>query len=352
VVGAGGEQKVLTELSYIDTLAWHPSGREIWFVGGDRSKGMALRAVDLAGRTRIVASLTDVEVLHDITRDGRALVEREIAGQEIFFSSNGEPERNLSWLESSDLNDLSADGRLLLFTETAEGGGERGSVYIRKTDGSPAVRLGDGEAHSLSPDGRWALSILAGPRKRLMLLPTGAGEPKAVDVGELSVLGAMFLPPDGRRLLAGTVDGKVVRAHVLEPGPPPRLIFEGITGAGPPSPDGQSVILKGLDEKWAICPVAGGPTRPLTGIDPRDRILQWSADGETLYLGDYGQLPLKVFRYRIATAAREVWKEFMPADRAGVVRINNIAITPDGSAYAYSFGRVLASDLFVVSGWK
>jgi len=46
---------------------------------------------------------------------------------------------------------------MILLDETAEGGGETGSIYLRPTDGSPAIRLGDGSARSISPDGQWVI---------------------------------------------------------------------------------------------------------------------------------------------------------------------------------------------------
>ena len=38
----------------------------------------------------------------------------------------------------------------------SKSGGLSYAVYVRKTDGSPAVLLGEGGAVSLSPDGKWA----------------------------------------------------------------------------------------------------------------------------------------------------------------------------------------------------
>src|SRR5262249_38971668 len=122
-----------TELSrnwiFTDSIAWHPSGREIWAVGAVPGQGMGLWAIDLSGRRRMVSPLTDLEVLHDIAKDGRVLVEREINVREILFGGpEGTPERNLSWLEESSVASLSDDGRTLLFDESGEGGGNNGSV--------------------------------------------------------------------------------------------------------------------------------------------------------------------------------------------------------------------------------
>ena len=48
-------------------------------------------------------------------------------------------------------------------------GGPKYAVYIRKTDGSPAIRLGEGNGLSLSPDGKWALARLNSTLSPLIL---------------------------------------------------------------------------------------------------------------------------------------------------------------------------------------
>jgi hypothetical protein len=65
----------------------------------------------------------------------------------------------------------------VLFTELQPGGGTGQFAYLRPTDGSPAIRLGEGGALALSPDGKWALALMSSST-RLVALPTGAGEPR------------------------------------------------------------------------------------------------------------------------------------------------------------------------------
>src|SRR5260370_8921271 len=76
---------------------------------------------------------------------------------------------------------LSADGKTILFQESGEGGGPKYAVYLRNTDGSPAIRLGEGSGMSLSPDGKWALSRLNVTPSPLVLYPTGVGEMKRLN---------------------------------------------------------------------------------------------------------------------------------------------------------------------------
>ena len=62
-------------------------------------------------------------------------------------------------------------------------------------------------------------------------------------------------------------------------------------------------------------------------------------------------MPARVVRIDVETGKREVWKDLLPLDPAGVERISNVLVTPDAKGYAYCFTRLL-SDLFVVEGLK
>ncbi len=357
VIEAKGSRKELArDFIYVDSLAWHPSGREVWLDGVEKRRGLGIFAVNLEGDVRKIAVAMDLEALHDIAHDGSALVEREVATIETVGSFAGDPrERNISWLDRSSGAALSGDGKTILLNEIAEGGGPRGSVYLRTTDGAPAARLGDGQASDLSPDQKWALTIVpSGSGSQFVLLPTGAGEPKPIPAQGLEPLAGFFLPPDGKRLLlAASEPGHGVRGYVLDlPGGKPRVFTPDLAGGGAISPDGQRVAVVGTDRKVAIYPIAGGETRPVPGLEPDEVPIQWSADGEDLYVTRYGEAPLPVYRLHLKTGKKELWKELMPADRTGFVRIENVLVARDGSSYAYSMTRVTASDLFLVQGWK
>jgi hypothetical protein len=53
----------------------------------------------------------------------------------------------------------------------------------------------------------------------------------------------------------------------------------------------------------------------------------------------------------IASGRRELWRELLPPDPAGVISIRPPVLTPDGSVCVYSYGRFLSS-LFLVEGLK
>ena len=265
-------------------------------------------------------------------------------------------ERNLSWLDWSFPTDLSDDGRLLLFMEQGSGAGPNGTIYLRGTDGAPAVRLGEGFPLDLSPDGRWVLSSPSMSRTQLVVLPTGAGEPKPLDLGGIQLgLQARWLS-DGRRILFwGNQPGhRGQQFFVLDPaGGPPRPVSQESVfgGTAPISPDGRVVASVGPDGRGKLYPVDGGTARGISGFVVGDLPVQWSSDGRSLYVLRRGELPARVYRLDPSTGRRDLWKEFVPSDPDGIVDINPILITPDGNSYVYSYRRAL-SDLYLVEGLK
>ncbi len=359
---AGKRRTLASGYIFLDNLAWVPSGREIWFDGVSADKGGApytgLFAVDLAGHTRTVTRTTDLESIHDIARDGRVLVEREIGSREMLFAPTdpgAATERNLSWLNQSNIGVVSNDGKSLLFDESGEAGGPKGSVYLRTTDGAAAVRLGDGIAQDLSFDGQWALT-LSSDGASFVLLPTGAGEPRTLAIPPgMRAFAGRFLPPDGKEILfPGSEAGAKARVYVMnrEGGKPRAFTPEGLTDGAALSPDGKLAAFTDSDNRPTLYPLAGGEPKVLPGLDARDVPIQWSADGGFLYLMHKGEVPLRIYRYSLSAATRTLWKELVPADRTGLVRLENVSVTPDGKFYAYTAARVTDSDLYVVTGWK
>ncbi|HKC24374.1 MAG TPA: protein kinase [Thermoanaerobaculia bacterium] len=339
-------------------LAWSPSGDEIWFTATEAGANRSLYAVTPSGKLRVVARVPGGLKLHDIARSGKVLLTRESPRVGIRGMLQGDArERDMSFLDYSFAADLSSDAHALLFDEEGEAGGANYTVYLRKSDGSSAVRLGEGNALALSPDGKWALSILPAPHSPFRLLPTGTGEHKDLALSGISLEQAAAWFPDGRRILfAGSEPGHGVRLYVqsIEGGAPRPMTPEGVTSALPGfavSPDGGFVAAVGPDHKPMLFPVEAGPARTLPGGGEKEFPLRFSADGRFLYLWKRGEVPARVTRLEVGSGNREVWKDLLPADPAGVERISNVVVTPDAKGYAYCYARLL-SDLFVVEGMR
>jgi serine/threonine protein kinase/WD40 repeat protein len=364
IVDLQGHKKTLTgEWFTIQGLAWAPDGKEIWFTASESGTDRTLYAISLDGKQRIVARLPGALMLLDIAKDGRVLLVRATWRRELMgITPTDNKERELSWLDYTYPADLSIDGKTLLFDEEGGGGslaysksgGFTYGVYIRKTDGSPAVLLGEGGAVALSPDGKWAITQTQGSPSQLKLLPTGAGQPRDLTNNKINHHWARWFP-DGRRILfSANEPDKGVRLYVYdmtteksEPISP-----EGVHGtAYVISPDSRFVAAIGPDQRGYLYPVGGGEPRPIPGFKLGEQPVTWSSDSRSIYTYQPGELPARVDRLDIETGRRTLWKELMPSDPAGVENIGPVLMTPDARTCVFGYHRMLA-DLYLVEGLK
>jgi eukaryotic-like serine/threonine-protein kinase len=332
-------------------LAWRPDGREVWFTAARRNEFKALRAVTLAGEERLVTRVMGQLDLEDVSRSGRVLVGHPNFRLDMVVRVAGaSKERELTWLGLSQVADLSKDGSRVLFTELPEGSGEGGSTYLRPTDGSPAIRLGDGMAQALSPDGKWALSILTSP-SRLVLLPTAAGQVRDLTRPGLTYLrGARFI--DSRRVLFAAESNGAPRAYAQDvDGGEPRAIGPEGTVAAVASPDGRSLVAIIRGGRVVLHPIDGGESRPIAGIEPGELPIGWSTDGRSLHLARLAGLGVQVHRMDLVTGHRERLHELVPPDLAGLAFLPDLVVSADGKSCAYSFIRNL-SELYLIEGLK
>jgi hypothetical protein len=292
--------------------------------------------------------------LLDVDRVGNVLLTRgnDRAGM-VGLAPGEAKERDLSWLDWTAPGDLSADGRTVLFSETGEGGGPKYAVYMRKTDGSPAIRLSEGYGTSLSPDGKWALARPNIASPPLFQLPTGVGEAKPLAHDSMNHLWARWLPDGKQIVFSGNDAGHAVRLYVENPeeGKPRPISPAGVSPFFVVSPKGDFAAGVGPDHKIYLYPVAAGEPVSVSGNTSDVAPTGWSADGRFLYVFRFGEIPAKVEELELSTGKRKLWRELVPADSAGIDTIRGITITPDAKAYIYGYIRTL-SDLYVVDGLK
>jgi Tol biopolymer transport system component len=357
---AGERRKLSDDFKAVWGLAWAPGGREIWFSASQREAMRTLFAIDLRGRQRVLLRVPLRLALQDVSRDGtKALVSGDSLRRSTFGLAPDEShERDLSWLDYSNAKDLSPDGRTLLFSEDGEGGGAAYAVYLRRTDGTPAIRLGEGKATALSPDGRWALAIrVEQTPHRLIALPTRAGEPVHLAAGSLERYDWAMFFPDGRRLLlAASEPGGKIQLWVQDfPSGTPRAIGgEGVGasfGGLALSPDGTRVAAVGPDRQVLLYPLGGGAAQPLPGAETGEVPIQWSQDGAGVYVFQPQAGPARIDRLDVRNGTRESVLKLTPADPSGVLSITRVRMTRDARAYVYTFSRIL-SDLFLVEGLR
>ncbi|MGB6632262.1 MAG: WD40 repeat domain-containing serine/threonine protein kinase [Terriglobales bacterium] len=355
VVDLAGKTKTLsTGWDSVQGLAWSPDGAEIWFsatrTGGDRS----LYAVNQSGNVRLLARVPGELTLLDVRRDGSVLLTRgnDRAGL-IGLAPGDTKERDLSWLDWSVPGDLSADGRTVLFGETGEGGGPKYAVYLRKTDGSPAIRLSEGIGLGLSPDGKWALTRPNTVPAPLMLQPTGVGEVSPLSHDSINHLWARWLSDGKHIVFSGNESGHGFRFYLQSPdeSKPTPISPEGVNPSVIISPKDDFVASVGPDHKIWLYSIHGNQSMLVPGTQVDEIPTGWSADGRSIYVFRFGEIPAKVTEVELSTGKRKLWKELEPPDPAGIDTIRGITLTPDGKAYVYGYIRTL-SDLYMVEGLK
>jgi serine/threonine protein kinase/Tol biopolymer transport system component len=364
VIDMQGNKKTLSgEWFTIQGVAWSPDGKEIWFTASKSGVDRTLYATTLDGKERMVLRLPGAVMIFDIFKDGRVLLMRASWRRELVgMTADDAKQHDLSWLDYTYPADISADGKTLLFDEEGGGGsldysksgGLSYAVYVRKTDGSPAVLLGEGGAVSLSPDGKSVVAQSQATPSQLKLLTTGAGEGKPLTSDNINHAWAHWFP-DGKRLLfSGNEPGKGVKLYVLDvaSGKSQTISPEGVNGtAFLISPDSQWVAGIGPDEKGYLYPTAGGEPRLIPGFNVGEQPITFSSDSRSLYVYQPGELPARIDRLDLQTGKRALWKELIPSDPAGVETIGPILITPDAKTCIFGYHRMLA-DLYLVEGLK
>jgi eukaryotic-like serine/threonine-protein kinase len=355
VTDLSGKAKRLTrEWSDLTGLAWSRSGDEIWFTGSDAGINSALYAVDLHGKQRDLLHIPGRLHLFDISKYGQVLLTNEATRLETYGRHAGQDkDLDLSWFDWTIGRAVSNDGQWAVLEEDGEGGGSQYSIFLRKTDGSPAIRLGSGMGLDISPDGKWVASTSVRQPAPTVLLPTGAGQP-------VTLADSRFFHSQTLRFLP---DGKGIIMTAAEPGKAPRTYIQMLDdtaakAVGPEqfrgsavSPDGKSVLGRKDKTVW-IVPISGTERgQELSSVKSDEDASGWTADGQSVYVTDSSSVPAKVYVMDIKTGQRKLLHEYAPADPSGVPGIGGGVVTPDGKFYMYDVPRTL-SYLYVVEGLK
>lgn len=336
----------------VEGLAWSADGKEVWFAASPSGAARALYAMDLSGRERMVLHVPGALTLQDVSRDGRVLLTEDNAEYQMMAQAPGATsEKNLSWFDWSIVADLSPDGKTALFFESGEGVGAKYSVFLRQTDGSPAVRLGEGTFPSLSPDGKWVAALDLSSPAQVELLPTGVGQPRRLTNDNLERVRVRWVPDGSSLIFIGNEPGQMRRSYLLDLNGKSRPITP--PGTAGISVTADSKFLMAIDpqnKRW-LYPLAGGEPVPFPATLKEDDVfLRFEPDGKS-FLVRTRAVPSKVSRVFLDNSPREDVRLISPPDPAGVLGIANVVFDTDCKAYAYSYSRLL-SDLWVVDGLR
>jgi dipeptidyl aminopeptidase/acylaminoacyl peptidase len=227
-------------------------------------------------------------------------------------------------------------------------------VYIRKTDGSPAVRLGEGAASAFSPDSSWVIATTAHFPRQIVLLPTRTGQPRALAVDSFDHSRASSFPDGKKIVFTGIEAERPARLFVqdLSGGKPRPISPEGVGQARAMiSPDGRLLAAQAPDRNLRLYEADGSASRPIAGSSVGDWPASWSGDGRFLYVYRRAELPLRIYRIELASGRRELWKEIVPPDPAGFQDVGGFSLSADTIVFAYVY-YLQFSDLYQLEGLK
>jgi len=351
--GTGKEKILSAGWHTLQGIVWSPSGNEIWFTASNSGSGGNPRAVTLSGKMREITNVPGGVWLQDLRNGAGLMVSHHRRVGIRGMPPSGKDERELGWFGWSILSDMTPDGRKVLFDEEGDGGGPNYTVFLRDTDGSPPVRMGEGVGLAVSPDAKWVITQPAngGP---LNLVPTGAGGARQLTHDTVSYQKIRWLAGGKQLLASGIENGRGSRDYLIEvnSGDSKAITPEGIVGVVP-SADGRSTAVQGPDGKWGIWPLDGSGLRPIPGLDSNQYVIGWSPNGESVYsvsVRRHGQTQT-VYQVNTVTGKTEVSRTFGEGLAAGSVSVAKSYLVGEGGAYVYLYDQRL-SQVYAVRGMK
>jgi hypothetical protein len=98
-------------------------------------------------------------------------------------------------------------------------------------------------------------------------------------------------------------------------------------------------------------PVDGSDPRPVPSLGADEVVVRWSPDGRSIWTVRENEFPLRAEQLDPATGKRQPLLSIEPATRAGVLRLNYLALADDPRWYAYVVNQYV-SRVFVITGMQ
>ena len=326
IVETGREPRRLSDsLNFLHGIAWSADGREIFASYGSSDEGGYVTAFAMDGTRRELLRMVTSVRLHDVAPNGTILLTDDSFPISVEGRlAEGAARIAVGALTGATINGISEDGEVLVGTS---GGlleeGEYRSFY-RRGAGGPEIDLGPGSAAGVSPDGRWAfLATRTRDRTRLRAVPTGPGEPRAYDLGEVEpqVHGTqdfLSFTADGRTAaFLGRRAGEGARGYLLDlaAAKPPRAVTPVGVHRVRLSPDGKSLVAADAGELLGLYETVGGQRQSIPGSVAGEIAVAWSAASDALFVWDRA-IPARVERLDLATGQRTLALEWKPSGSA------------------------------------
>lgn len=345
VVDLQGNQKKLSS-SYASTqgLAWSPKGDEIWFSADATGVQRSLFATTLSGRERHLFSAPGTIDIQDVLPDGRVLLceqsERRIL---MVFTPDFPQGRDFTWMDWAYAMRFSSDGKQILFGDQHSGANY--GAFLRNLDGSPAVRLGDGNPEDLSADGAWAISRLPIPPLQILLLPTGTGEPRQLTHSKINHTSARWLR-DGQIFSVGSEPGHQERTYLLDlSGKETPITPEGVRALAA-TEDGKHLLTANAElSEFQLFPLDGGHPRTLPQLQKNDRPIDFTSDDAAILVRRPGRDgAIEIWRVELVGAKRTLLHTITLPGIPSISNGLNVTVSRDGKSYAYQYHPVISTE--------
>jgi len=335
-------------------LAWTSDGTEVLFSEPSVSGETTISAARPGGRRRLLWRGAGTVVLDDVSSTGVMLASFVDSTSSVLVQQGASAAAaDMGWLDDSMAADVSPSGDALLMNARF---GNVGAYYIRKLDGSPPVKLGDGTAEAWSPDGQQILAQTG--TTTTVLTSVGPGTPRTIAHPDTTSFFGWYLP-DGRILLNGQRQTTTWRFFLLDPEGQIRPVgpdgLDHWVGQHVPSDDGTLLAAYASGHNDAanpiVIPLAGGQAVSTAGFKRDEVVVRFTPDNQHLLVYDRDRLPVRVYALDYRTGARSLWREFMPGDPTGIRGVKSIVMSPGGGVVAYNYAREL-STLYLINGLR
>ena len=357
-------RRLTPEYNGVEALAWSADGREIWYGGALPEAHWPIKAIDPGvtsprdGRT--IWYVPSDLLLLDIDSRGRVLLTGNDAGAVIAGTAGDHRDRNLAAGQWTVPGHVSRDGRTVLASVMDDANADY-NLVVRSTAASAPVRIGRGRAQELSADGKWALAITPSEPRRVLVFPTGAGEPRDIDVGDLVPNAATFAEPGPGVVVVGARGGSPEAVVVdMSSGKRTTIALPELRGRAfsmrrylpaRAAPDGSLLAVQADDGKVLTWPLPnGGPAREVALAD-NELFAGWAADPRHIFVALWTGPTARVDSLDIATGRRSTVREITVDDPAGMLTMPDLYLSADAKTYVYAFNRML-STLYVVTGLR
>jgi WD40 repeat protein len=132
-----------------------------------------------------------------------------------------------------------------------------------------------------------------------------------------------------------------LKTNQLTEVPGSNVVFDSVWAAHF-SPDGKKILELSQDGKAVIYQRDGGKPAEVPWVKKTEIPFQWSADGNSVFVGDPSSFPLSVYKMNINNGQRKLIATLEPPDHSGIGSFQMMRFSADEKSYVYSYSQDLS----------